>query len=376
MGRSLRRAVAGLVLLVARAASAGPWSVTAESSAELDTNVQRLETGPGVSDLPIESGVALFGGHVVRRDKLAGGTYTIGVGALVRVVSSSDASTENVALLSADLRWQRPIGERPVAVGFDLSVADALPITDPVGARTFRNLGADALVVLRGKPDRVLTLAAGIRQFEYKPDPELDWFGPTLNARFDTGLWTSESGTRSLSLAVSAAVEARHYSSIALADECPPDAPADPACAVPVEIERRDRFERAGFDLTYVGREVLAIGYQAILIESNSYQQSLLRHRASASVTGELPGRIYATVIATLEIDQYLDGIVINDDLLNQNFSNLDDENRSSLQLRLGRPLSDGWSLEGRAAAWRDIDAPSSAKFSRELFSLGVVYSH
>ena len=53
----MRRVVVAAILLVPLHASADRWTVTGEAGAELDTNVQRVETGPGVVTPPVESSV-------------------------------------------------------------------------------------------------------------------------------------------------------------------------------------------------------------------------------------------------------------------------------------------------------------------------------
>jgi hypothetical protein len=67
---------------------------------------------------------------------------------------------------------------------------------------------------------------------------------------------------------------------------------------------------------------------------------------------------------------------VIEKGITNQEFTNLEDENRSSLQLRLARQLSTGWSLEARGAIWRNFDTAGTGAFRRELVYAGMVYSY
>ena len=94
----------------------------------------------------------------------------------------------------------------------------------------------------------------------------------------------------------------------------------------------------------------------------------------TASSTVQLPGEIYTTLLAILQLDQYLDGLVIRRDLQQQGFTNIDDENRSSLQLRVARKLTGEWSLEGRAAIWRNVGASAmELDFKRELVYFGLV---
>ncbi|MDB4956149.1 MAG: hypothetical protein JWO36_3718 [Myxococcales bacterium] len=367
---------AALVLLcVAEQARAAPWAVSAEVGGEVDSNVQRVETGPGLMTAPVTAGVLRFGVRVDHKDRLLGGGYVLGLSDLTRYVQDSSVTVENVTVLGGDLRWLHPLGERPVLFGFGLTGADALGITDPVGARTFRNLGADGVLVVRSGEDTHLTLAVGGRQFKYKPDRSYDWSGATATARLDMVLWQSASKTRSLELVTALGFEARGYDVTALVNACPPGAKPDPGCAMGTDISRRDRFQRGAIELTWVGKQVVALGYQATVIDSNSFGQSLTRHRVTGSVTASW-GNTFATLLGILQIDQYNDGLLVQRDLQHAEFTNVEDENRSSLQLRLARKLSSTWSVEGRGAVWRNIaGAAKELAFDRELGYAGLIYA-
>ncbi|NVB79583.1 MAG: hypothetical protein HOV81_14395, partial [Kofleriaceae bacterium] len=184
------------------------------------------------------------------------------------------------------------------------------------------------------------------------------------------------STTKSLELTTSAGFESRTFAnSAALTNACPPGAPADPDCTASTDLDRRDRYQRLGTELTWVGRQVAAVGYQFTLIDSNSFGQSLARHRVTASATIALPARLYGTLLGILQIDQYLDGLLVRRDLQQQEFTNVEDENRSSVQARLARKLTPSWSIEGRAAIWRNLAGSAmELSFQRELVYLGIVY--
>ena len=370
----MRRALLGAAVLAPLAARADTWKVQGEAGAEVDTNVQRVETGPGVDATPVESGVFRLGARADGRGKLGGGTYVASVSDLTRVVTDGSVSVENVTLVSAELRWMHALGDRPVSLGAGAVGADALPISDPIGARTFSNVGGDLLLAAHDGDDKRLLLAIGGRSFEYKPDHNFDWTGPTASARLDYVPWQSSEGARSVELALTTGVEARAYDTAALIDACSPGSPPDPSCSSPApSLLRRDRFERVGVEATYVGKQIASVGYQLIVIDSNSYGQSLVRHRASASVTSALGGDTFGTVLAILQIDRYLDGIVVGD--INQrDFTNLQDDNVSSLQVRIAKKLSAEWSLEARGAIWRNIGSTGMSSYGRELASVGVVY--
>ena len=373
----MRRAALAFVMAVGHRAAASPWTVTLEGGAEADSNVERVETGTGLTVAPIAAGVARLGGRLEHVDRLAGGAYSLALSGLGRfVLDNGDASPENVALVAGDLRWLHPVGDRPVSVGFGLTGADALAITDPIGNRTFSNAGADALLAIRSGDDKKLTLAVGGRDFIYKPDRDFAWTGPVATARLDLVLWQAEGHARSFELAGTAGFEARTYTGNAFADSCAIGEAQTPTCFAPTTITRRDRVQRVGVELTWVGDFVAAVGYQVTVVDSNSYGQSLVRHRATLSGTTELFWGIFATGLVTLQVDRYLNGLLVQSDFQHTSFTNLEDENRSSIQLRLARPISTTLSAEMRGAVWRGIGDSMSDEFGRELLYAGLIYTN
>nr|HEX4312643.1 hypothetical protein [Kofleriaceae bacterium] len=392
----MRRAL--VLALVAASATAAvhvasaspPWTVTAEAGAEYDTNVERVDNGT-LDDQnrpvdPVTAAVSRFGGRVIYRHRLLGGTFYANASALARVVSLSEAQPvgsfadpqdASVTTLTLDARYLHNLPDRPISLGAAVTAADALAIcTDGcVGDRTYSNVGADAIVALHSGDDRHLTLAVGGRDFEYKPLPEFSWSGPVANARLDLVLSQTEDHTRSIELAVTSGFEARSYNDDALViAPCMTGSPQGEVCTAPTTFTRRDRFEHIGADVTFVGRRIVTVGYQLGFIDSNSFGQSLIRHRITASATSELPWQLYGTLLATLQLDQYPDGLVLLNAETDQ-VRNLEDESRSSLQLRLARHVSDAWSIEMRAAVWRDLGDTQGDEFHRTLLSLGVVYA-
>jgi hypothetical protein len=369
--------VAAAMVSAAAGARAESFTVTMEGGAEADTNVERVETGPGMADR-ITAPVGRAGGRIDHKGRLLGGSYVVGASALARMVASSRMRTgpENVMLYAGEIRWLHEIPSRPVAVGFHLLGANTLALTDDRGARTFRNLGGDALAMLGTGDDRRVTLAVGARDFVYKPDHAFDWRGPVASARLDLPLWHGAGKTRSLELAATLAFEARTYEGVARINVCPPDASPNIECSKETSLVRRDRYQRAGVELGWTGEVVATTGYQLTVIDSNSHGQSLLRHRIMASATAELIDKLFGSATATLQIDQYLDGLLVETAVEDQEFTSLEDENRSSLQVRLARELSTAWSLEARAAVWRNLGSAVAASFRRELIYAGVIYSH
>jgi hypothetical protein len=372
--------VLGLVLARVAVADAEPKvAVTAEGGAEMDSNVQRFETGPGLTTRRVAAPVARLGAKLSHTGRVARGGYGLAVGALSRTVMSGDQdlSPENVVLLSGDVRWMRPIGRRAVSAGIALAAIDALPITDGVGSRTFRTLGGEGLVTLGGEA-RSLTIAVGGRDFVYKPDPadRYDWRGPAASIRLELTLWERDEGARSVELSALFGFEARAYDSFANASACPQDAPPKEECFTGTSLRRSDRFQRGGLELTWTGRFVAAAAYQLSVTDSNSYGQSIVRHRLTLSATRDLPWRLYGTALATVQLDHYPDGLPIDRDPQTQTFTTLDDENRSSLQVRIARPVARAWAIEGRGAIWRNLGSELDSEFRRAVLYVGAVYNH
>jgi hypothetical protein len=376
MRRVARPAIVALgILRITGAASAEPWATTMETGAEADTNVERVESVAGSMTERIGAPVGRIGARIEHKDQLFGGSYAIGTSALARLVASSRAKAENVMLYAGEARWLHAIESQPIAAGIGITAGDAFAIMGGTGARTFRNLGADAVLALGGGEDRRLTLAVGGRDFRYKPSHPFDWRGPVANARLDVVLWQTSGKTKTLELETALGFEERTYASNALASTCPSAATPDPLCSAGTSLVRRDRYQRGSFELNWVGEVVATAGYQLTVIDSNSYGQSLIRHRITASGTVELTDKLFGTVTATLQIDQYSDGVLVEKDLQHQEFTNLEDENRSSLQVRIAREISPAWSLESRGAVWRDFGNTGAASFRRELIYAGVIYA-
>jgi hypothetical protein len=366
--------VAGGALVAPRCAMAESWAITLEGGAEADSNVERVETTPGGTTAPIAAPVVRAGGRVEHTRPLAGGTLAVSASSLARLVGDDRTRAEDLMLSTGQARWLGPLGDRPVSAGLALTGADAAAITGGVGARTFRDLGLDALVALLAGDDRLM-LTGGVRDFSYKPMHALDWRGPVATARLDTTLWHNAPRTQSLELAVALGFEARTYASTAVIDTCPPHTAPSYACASTTSVTRRDRNQRAGLELTWTGAIAATLAYQLTVADSNSFGWSLVRHRTTASATLELIRGLFATATATLQIDQFASGVLVASDIQHLELTSLEDENRSSLQLRLGRALSPTWSVEVRGAAWHDFAATGGASFRRALVYAGVVFA-
>jgi len=350
------------ILGVTRIAAADPWTVRMESGAEADSNVTRTEA------TPVAAAVGRLGGRITYRDALLGGTYSVIVSGLARMVARETTRDESVMLNVGELRWLHPIGASAAAAGVQLTLADSFGVLTATGARTYRSAGGDGLVMLGHGEDYHLMLGVGARAFTYKPDDDFDWHGPVASARLDAVLWHAPDRTRSLELAAGLGFEARSYHSTAVFNCSPPG--SGNACPMDTALRRRDRYQRGGLELIWTGAVVATASYLAMVVDSNSYGQSLIRQRITAAATMEVVSGLFVSATATLQLDAYPEGVP---NLVHQELTSLEDENRSSLQVLVTRALSAAWSVEARGAIWRDFGT-TGASFGRELVYAGVLY--
>jgi len=369
-------AAVGLIGLAGGTADGSPWRAQVEAGGEVDSNVQRVETGPNLDTSAVAAPLVRAGGRLERSVRRGSGGYALTLSFTTRTSLDRAVTTEDTAVLGGDARWLHGIGDRPAAAGVRVVYADAIPLAGVNGTRTFRSLAGEGLLVLRREQGDVVTLAIGGRLVTYKPDHDFDWRGPTAGIRFDRTVWHSADDTRTVELGADYRIERRDYAGAAFANRCPPDAEPAPMCFAPTSVGRADLAHVTSVEATYTGNRVLSAGYQLTYLDSNSYGQSLIRHRLTLAATAELPAGFIGTATVTGQLDQYLDTLILARDVQNQSFTALDDDNRSSLQVRAAHHLGSNISFEGRAAYWTDLTGPSGIQFRRLLVYAGLVWAN
>jgi hypothetical protein len=348
------------------------WESDVEAGAEYDSNVQRIEVDPESGMEPIAAPAARVGAKFAGAGERGWGRWTVAGQGLARLVGYPEELGENVGVLAGEGRWDRPAGQGTARVGVRASYYDVLPLLGGAAARAFAIGGADGLVVLAGPDGERFALTAGYRDFRYKPDEDFDWRGLAAALRLVVPVGGG------VDVSAGYRLERRSFRGLAFTSGCAPTDPVEPSCFVPTELARSDLHHVGEVELIYTGDVVVGGGYQLTFNDSSSYGQSLVRHRLTASVTAGLPGRVFATAIATLQLDQYLDPLLLARDVANQTFTSIDDENRSALSLRLSRKLRGGWAAEGRWAFYADSLSPGSTddlEFRRHLVYGGVTWA-
>jgi hypothetical protein len=350
-----------------------------EVGLELDSNVQRVEevdpqADPVVDSAPAPTPAAL-GSLGARLDlaatSAAGSLLTLGMAANLRSAVTSRVTSENLAQVSLDAQWLRAVRDGDLRIGPRIGYRDALEIAGGSADRTFRSFGGDLAMVFFGGGSRV-AVSVGPHLFSYKSDSSFSWRGAGATVRGDFPLWRGgESDERSLELSAVAAIEQRGFRSIAFANVCPPDEKITQMCFVTTPRQRGDRVHRASLQLAYTGAVVATAESQLLVVDSNSFGRSSLGTRLRAAITGNL-GKWYLSGTATVQTVRYLDGLLVALDSERRTLDVLEDDRRSSLEFRVGRPVSGRWSVEARWAGWRDLSA--DLRYRRQLAYLGVVW--
>ena len=356
-------------------ANAGAIRATGEAGTEYDSNVQRVETGPDLDVPPIAAALLRFAARLdAVTDVSDWGQVSASATGQLRIPLDASTPDESLGSAGIDARWSRALVDQPVSVGAHVQGFDVCGLAGDVGARSFSQLAGEGMLSMRSEGGSVIGLSAGEKTFTYKPDADFNWQGPSLAAHFASQLWESPDTTRTLDLSMDYRLEARAYNSFSQINGCAPGATVLPSCIVTTNDQRNDLHHAVGALLTFTGAHVVSLGYELTVNTSSSFGQSLIRHRIVAAGTTELPGSLYATLTLTAQLDQYLDSLLVEPELQSSTFVTLDDENRSSVQLRVARHLTPTIGIELRASYWRNLNVERDGDFSRALVSAALVW--
>ncbi len=260
-------------------------------------------------------------------------------------------------------------------VAGDYYDAGQLNVTPPCAAqgcnrrRDFRTGSAAARLTFVDDPGDV-TLLAGWRGFQYKPDSSYD-FEAVQASLVAAARAHSGHGEHAHEWALTAAyhIERRWFSGLADVNDCSPLMP----CPLPGRGPRLDWYHEAGLELSYLGPLLVTTGYGVQLNESNSFGFSLLRHVLTVRLAARLPWQLYATVKAQLLFASYFDKLVL--DLTNPTCICIEDENRNALIVDVERPIGKtGVALEARYSYYTNELGTESVHFTRHVVYLGVSY--
>lgn len=149
-----------------------------------------------------------------------------------------------------------------------------------------------------------------------------------------------------------------------------PDEPETPS------VRRFDPFFTVGVGYAYRGPFHLSAGYTYLDQTSNSYGETLRRHRLTLTAGFRLPGQFTLLTTGALQLTSFPDGIFLSPDLQVVE----DDENSSTLTVKLVRPVHKHIDVDVRYALYVNVlpqrtSGQESLFYLRNVFSLGVTFS-
>jgi hypothetical protein len=186
------------------------------------------------------------------------------------------------------------------------------------------------------------------------------WWGPdaqlTARYRFD----------RRHSLGVFGAFNPRTYNADATPRPGPMGEPPPPV------VRRTDSAFGAGLSYSYRGPFHLSVGYGYFDQTSNSWGETIRRHRISLTAGVHLPLDFTVLLSGALQLASYPDGVYLAPELTVVE----DDENASSVTVKLVRPLVEHLELDARYGFYRNVLPTNGFVYQRHVVSLGLTLSY
>jgi hypothetical protein len=344
------RATALLLVLGAGGAAAADFEGQARAwlGPGFDSNARRDHVSPGVATQPDAFLFALgqLGGSLRLAERvLLRGSYEVG-GRLFLLLPGEDTVLQN-AQLSAQVQateWLR--------------VGLAGRARDRRGAdRDYTDLEGGLTVDFVPDPHLTLGVEVDAHRFLYWSRFAVSFHGPevqvTARYRFD----------RHHGLTAWGLYSPRAYD--AAANPPPPGPPPAPSL-------RADTVLGAGVAYAYRGPFQVSVSYAYLDDTSTSFGETLRRHRLSVAGGVSLPWELTALGQATLQLTLFPDGVYLSRDLTVAD----DDENSSSVSVKLVRALGPHVELDVRYAFYFDQLPTNRLEYQRHVVTLGVAFAY
>jgi hypothetical protein len=227
--------------------------------------------------------------------------------------------------------------------------------------------------------ERDYTDLQGGAVLDFFPDPAVD-VRVQINAhrflfynRFAYSFWGPDGSlsaryrfNRRHSVSVFGSYNPRTYNANALAQPGPEG--TDPDLGIP----RSDAVFGGGVTYTYRGPFHFSFSYSYFDQTSNSFGESVKRHRLAATGGVQLPWKLTLLASLTWQPSLFPDGVYLNPDLSIVE----DDENVSSATLKLVRPLTSWLDIDLRYAGYLGIYPQNNFLYFRNVVSIGFTASY
>jgi hypothetical protein len=299
------------------------------------------------------------------------------VAAAKKFIGPDHADDEDVAVLTGDVRYDVRAASAPLVLGARLAYYDAIERGNPAEDgpdHDFRTGDAALSLTLLGESTQHATLVAGMRAFQYKPAARYDFVGEHAQLEWRKTFEPAEdSDEPTWDVGAWYGLARRAYDDDARADVCAPAPVVDIVeCLVRMPgVARVDLAHNAGAELVYTGERIYSARYEATVSLSNSYGESLVRHRLELSATSETFFSVFVTARAVVQVNQFFDPVLLTFDI---GKLTIEDENRNSINLHATRDLGAHWAVEARYAFYSNEFATQALTFRRQTAYLGLVW--
>lgn len=223
------------------------------------------------------------------------------------------------------------------------------------GSRAYTDLGASAFLEYAADVRLALRLRLGAHRFVYRPNAAVNFGGPEFGVvgryRFD----------KRHSLVVSGEYGARGYGV---------DARPQPGVTPSRSQRREDGALSASVGYTYRGPVALGLTYSFQEVGSNSFGETVLRHRLAGSAGVRLPWKVTLLAQGALGLSRYPDGIYLSPDIILVD----EDEGQNTLSLKLARPVSKSLDAELTYGLYSTNLPRNGLSYSRQVFGVGLTW--
>ncbi|XXF79289.1 hypothetical protein P2318_05920 [Myxococcaceae bacterium GXIMD 01537] len=222
------------------------------------------------------------------------------------------------------------------------------------GSRAYTDLGANAFVEYAPDARLALRLRAGAHRFVYRPSEAANFSGTEVGF---TGRYRLN---RRHAFTVSGDYGRRGY----LIDARPrPEVTQGPGT-------REDGALAASAGYTYRGPVALGLSYGFQEVDSNSFGETALRHRLSASAGVRLPWRLTLLAQGTLGLSRYPDGIYLSPEIILLD----EDEAQNTLSLKLARPVRETLDVELTYGLYHTRLPRNGLSYFRQALGVGLTW--
>lgn len=339
-------------MLAASRAPAAEWegALKATGRVLVDTNASRDFADPTTKTRGLDQALSLLGSAEGRatfeRSQLVG-RYELGL-------------RKYLGFTDEDTLVHTGAVEGSLALGAELGLGVEGHAKDRRGGtRAYSDLGTSAFLEYAPDVRLALRLRVGARRFVYRPDTTVNFGGPELGV---LGRYRLD---RRHSVSLFGDWGSRGYGILA---RMRPPSPSQPPPSS--QVRREDGALTAGASYTYRGPVALGLTYVFQEVSSNSFGETVLRHRVSGNAGVRLPWRLTLLAQGSLGLTAYPDGIFLSPEIILVE----EDEGQNSLSLKLSRPLTEKVDVEVSWGLWSTRLPRNALTYTRQVFGVGFTW--